>query len=407
MAKKTKKKGFKKIFSYPPYYLLLGVVVLLLLFGTVMILSASSIIAYNRTGDSFYYLKRHLVAVLIGLSVMIVFSRLDYRKLRKFSLLPLVVALLLLLMVLVPGVGKVAGGSSRWLPFGFLNLQPSELAKLAIVFWAADILARKRKEIFDLKELLVPLAPVVAAFCLLVIAQPDLGTAIVICVTVFAMMFLAGARTRHIVGIGAVGLASAVFFVFSEEYRRQRLLAFLDPTADPQGKGFHIIQSLLAFGSGGLRGVGLGLSRQKFFYLPAAHTDFILAIIGEELGLVGTLGLVLLFTCLVYLGIRISLKSHDQFGRMLGAGITCMILTQALINMAAVTGLIPITGIPLPLISYGSSSLVFTLSGVGILLNISAQTRRLTGVRGESSSLRRGNSRSHLSSDRSVERAQS
>lgn len=365
-----------------------------------MIFSASNIVAFETYGDSFYYLKRHLVAVIVGIIALFFLSRFDYHRLSKTktSLALLGFMFILLLLVLVPGVGKVAGGSSRWISLGVFNLQPSEFAKIAILLWAASVLSQKTKDVTQLGDLVVPLIPVTAGAALLVVLQPDLGTTISICFTVFVLIYLSGAKSRHIVGIGSVGLLITVGFILSEGYRRTRMLAFLDPRSDPLGKGFHLIQSLLAFGSGGIYGVGPGVSRQKFFYLPAAHTDFILAIIGEELGLLGTLSIVLLFLTIAYAGIKIAVNAEDSFGRLLSAGITTLIVIQALINMGAVTGLLPITGIPLPLTSYGSSSLVFTLCGVGVLLNIASQGRRKAErATNESNNLRRGNSRPRIS----------
>lgn len=385
------------------YYLLLFVTITLVLFGVVMVFSSSSAMAYSATGDSYYYLKRQLAYVALGAVGLFVLSRIDYHKLRGWTYPLLAAAFVGLVAVEIPGLGHTAGGASRWLALGPLRIQPSEIAKLAVLLAATDILTRKRKKIEDLSELASPLLPLVGVFCLLIVFQPDLGTAFTISLATLILAYAAGARIYHLAGIcGGLGAAVAIF-ILSEPYRRIRFFAFLDPWRDPRGAGFHIIQSLLAFGSGGWHGIGLGLSRQKFFYLPAAHTDFIFAIIGEELGLIGTLLVIGLFVALAYAGMRIAFRAPDFYGRLLGAGFTAMILSQAVINMAAVTGLLPITGIPLPLVSSGGSSLIITLSAIGIMLNVSSQERAGRGVSigartSRSSTVRRRNGGPRLSS---------
>ncbi len=378
------------------YYWLLGLTIVMLLFGLIMIFSASSVQAYDKHGDIYYYIKRQIAWALIGLFGLRFFSNYDYRKLKKFSVFGILLSVSLLILVFVPGIGEMAGGASRWLTIGPFSFQPSEFAKLALILFAADVLAKKGRKIEDFRELILPIGLVLLAIILLVMKQPDMGTAAIIAFIVYVSMFIAGARFLHMFGLTAAGVLVGVFLIFSEDYRKARFFSFLNPWADPKATGFHIIQSLLAFGSGGLTGVGLGKSSQKFFYLPAAHTDFIFAIIGEELGLIGTLFLVLLFLCFLYVGLRIAFKSDDLFGRLLASSITCMIFVQALINMAAVTGLIPVTGVPLPFVSFGGSSLVFTMSGVGILLNISKQ-RGVRRSSNESSDKRGRYSRSYLS----------
>lgn len=384
------------------YYWLLIVTIVLLLFGSVMIFSASSVMAFSREGDSYYYLKKQLLWVLFSLPLMGLISKIDYRKLRKFAVAGIVVSFLLLILVLVPGIGRTAGGANRWIEIGFLRFQPSEFTKLAVILYAASVLARRKDEIGGPSaQLLIRLLAVVGIVSLFILLQPHLGNTFIIWLTVFVMMYLAGAKLTHIFGIGAAGGALCLIAAFCESYRRERLLAFLNPWADPRNTGFQIIQSLFAFGSGGIRGLGWGMSHQKFFYLPAAHTDFIFAIIGEELGLIGTLFTVSAFMLLAFLGIKISLKCEDSFGRLLGSGITFMILGQAIINMGAVTGVLPITGVPIPLISYGGSALVFVLGGIGVLLNIAsseqnAAKRGKARKRDASDHKRRGNSRTRI-----------
>jgi len=382
------------------YYWLLLMTIVLLLFGSVMIFSASSVMAFSSEGDSYFYLKRQLIWVIIGLCSMGLFSKFDYRKLRKLAGPAIILSVILLLLVLVPGVGKTAGGANRWIEIGEFGFQPSEFAKLAIILYVADLFVRKRDEMGDLSQLLVSLSPVLVVLGLIFI-EPHLGNTFLICATIFAMIYLAGANLLHVIGIGAMGGILSFVAIFCTQYRRQRFLAFLDPWADPKSTGFHIIQSLLAFGSGGIRGLGLGMSHQKFFYLPAAHTDFIFAIIGEELGLMGTLFTIFIFILLAYLGFKVSLKCKDPFGKLLGSGIIFMIIFQAIVNMGAVTGILPITGVPMPLISFGGSALVFTLAGIGVLLNIASREgkivkRRKPRDKDESDHKRRGDSGTHL-----------
>lgn len=380
------------------FYLMLGASFLLLVFGIVMIFSASSAAAFSKYGDSFYYFKHQILSAVMGFILLLVLANQDYHKLSRWSGFLIFSALILLMIVIIPGVGRMVGGARRWIELGFFTLQPSELGKLAMVIFTADLLTRRKEQIKELPKLLVPLFPVLILACILVMMQPDLGTAFTIFVVVFVLIFLAGARWSHFFGIAAGGIAVVTLLIFSEDYRRQRFLSFLNPWESPRGAGFHIIQSLIAFGSGGIRGMGLGMSRQKFFYLPAAHTDFIFAIIGEELGLIGSLFIVFIFAFITFIGIKIALRARDQFGTLLGAGIVTVIASQALVNMGAVTGIIPVTGIPLPLVSYGGSSLVFTLSGIGILLNIACQEkRRIVGIKDEDIDLRRRHRRPHLS----------
>lgn len=381
------------------FYFLLGATFLLLIFGIVMIFSASSVTAFSKYGDSFYYLKRQILWALIGLSFLVFFANQDYHQIRRWLRPFLLVTLISLAVVLIPGVGKVAGGARRWIDVGLVRFQPSEFAKLSIVVYAASLLARREEEIKEFKKLLFPLfVPLLLIIGVLVMLQPDLGTIFTIFLSVFVLLFLSGARISHLLGIGGTGILAVAILILSESYRRQRFLSFLNPWKNPQGSGFHIIQSLIAFGSGGISGMGLGMSRQKFFYLPAAYTDFIFAIIGEELGLIGSLSVVLMFLFITVIGVRTALRARDQFGKLLAAGIVTVIACQALINMGAVTGIIPITGIPLPLVSFGGSSLLFSLSGIGILLNVACQERpKASGAKSENPNLRGRYRRPYLS----------
>jgi cell division protein FtsW len=342
----------------------------LLLIGVAMVLSASSVSAFDRFGSSFLFFNRHVVYAAAGVAVGAVTARMRYGAWERLCGPALLGALVLLALVLHPAVGTRAGGSSRWLAVGPVTVQPSEFAKLAVVVFVGTVLARRWKRIHDLRSLALPLVPVVGITCALILLQPDLGTAVVIGGTVFAMLFVAGARLKHLVLGGGATLALGFGVIYAEGYRWARFVSFMDPSADPQGKGYHILQSLIGLGSGGLFGVGLGASRQKWLSLPNAHTDFIYSIIGEELGLVGALLVLTLFGMFVYSGIRISLRAPDMLGRLLAAGITAWIGLQAVVNLGGVTGLLPITGVPLPFVSFGGSSLVVSLAAVGVLVSV-------------------------------------
>jgi cell division protein FtsW len=362
-----------------PHLPLLLTCLTLVLIGVVMILSASSVQAYSRFGTSFSYFKRQMVGVGLGLAAMAVMARSDYRRLRPLARPLLGGCLLMLIAVILPGIGSTRGGSSRWLILGPVSIQPSEMAKLALIIFVAAVLESKGVRIRDPRELAVPVLPMTGLVALLVLAQPDLGTTIILGGAVLVMLFLAGAQMRHVGLLSALGLLSVVALAFTRSYRRERVFSFLNPWADPLNTGYQVIQGQIALGSGGFFGLGLGASRQKWSYVPNAHTDFIYAIIGEELGLAGTLTVLLLFIFFMYLGIRIARQAPDRFGMLLAGGITGVIAMQALINMGAISGLLPITGVPLPLISFGSSSLVLTMASVGILLSIAKRGKRTSG----------------------------
>ena len=329
---------------------------------------------------------------------MVVCSRIDYRALRALAPVLRVASVVLLLAVLV--MGRAANGASRWLSFGPLVFQPSELAKLALAIWAASYLARGKPP-RSLAELWRPIGLVTLVFCGLILVEPDLGTAIAIVVMLAAMLLVAGTPGRTLgAGLGIVGTLG-LFAVWLEPYRRARLFSFLNPWQDAQGAGFQTVQAMIGLGSGGIFGVGLGQSVQKVNYLPEAHTDMIFAIIGEELGLVGATGVIAAYCAFAYLGLKIALQCKDPFGKRLAAGLTALVCGQAAINLAAVMGLAPLTGIPLPFVSYGGSSLVVALACVGILLNIagnagagaksiSDRSRRNGGARPARARSRRG-----------------
>jgi cell division protein FtsW len=327
-------------------------------------------VANDRYGDSAFFFKRQMVWALLGMAALVITQRIHYARLRRLTPLLLFLAFAALVLVLVPGIGRVAGGARRWIalsgPFAF---QPAEGAKLAIVLYLAHFLAAVRRH-DTLRAALPPL--VITGLCAgLILVQPDMGTALLMGLLALSQLFIGGVRPTHLLGLTMASVPLLTVVVLGQDYRRQRILAFFNPWRDPQGAGFHIIQSLLALGSGGLLGLGLGNSRQKFFYLPEQHTDFIFAILGEEMGLIGAVAILALFALLAVRGFRIAREAPDRYGSLLASGITLMIVLQAIINVGVTTGVLPITGVPLPFISFGGSSLLFMLMGVGILLNIS------------------------------------
>ena len=348
----------------------------LVAFGLVMVYSATSAAAAIGNGDAGYYLKRQGIYAALGLVLMMVASRVDYRALRGLAPGILVVGLALCLAVLV--VAEPINGARRWLQLGPASFQPSEFAKLALAIWAAAYLARRQPP-RTLKELAKPLGVVAGLFCLLVLAEPDLGTTISMIVMLAALLLVAGVPVGTLARAGLIVGALGAVAIWSSDYRRDRFLSFLRPWDDPQGTGYQIGQAMIGFGSGGILGEGLAQGVQKIFYLPEAHTDMILAIVGEELGLVGTVAVITAYAAFAYIGLRIAIACRDPFGKRLAAGLTALVCGQAAINVAAVLGVAPLTGIPLPFVSYGGSNLVVQLASVGILLNIAANgasTRR-------------------------------
>ncbi|QGP92923.1 putative peptidoglycan glycosyltransferase FtsW [Neomoorella glycerini] len=343
--------------------------VLLLGIGIIMVFSASALTSSYNYGDAFYFLKRQLAWSAIGLSGLFFTMQCDYTHLRRLATPFLGLAIILLMLVLI--IGTASRGSARWLGVGSLSFQPSETIKLAMVIFLAASLAQNRQRLHSLAQGIGPYLALMALVCLLILAQPDLGTAVAVAGTTYLMLMVAGADKGHLALLAALGVAAVALAIVIAPYRMARFTAFLDPWADPQGKGYQTIQSLLAIGSGGLFGTGLGQGRQKLYYVPENHTDFIFAILSEELGFIGAALVVILFLILVWRGFHTAFKAPDAFGSFLAAGLTIMLALQALINMGVVTGLLPVTGITLPLLSYGGSSLIFSLLGVGILLNIS------------------------------------
>jgi cell division protein FtsW len=343
--------------------------------GLVMLYSSSSIIAQERFGDSMYFVKRQAVFALIGIVVLIISKNLPYVVYRRLVYVILGVTLLSLVIVLLPHVGHRVGGARRWLRFGPISIQPAEYAKLALIIYISYSAAKKKERLRELSVGYVPHLVVSAVFIGLVVMQPDLGTAITFAVLTFVLLFVAGVRLRYLL-VTAIAVAPLLVLAIAQKgYRWERFLAFLNPWRDPSGTSFQLLHSLLALGSGGLLGVGLGSGQQKLFYLPEPHTDFILAVIGEETGIIGVSIVLLLYALLIYKGVKIALRAPESFGTYLAFGLTLIVGLQAFINCAVVMGLLPTKGLPLPFISYGGSSLLTNLLAMGILMNISCYAR--------------------------------
>lgn len=351
---------------------LFTVTLLLIFVGLVMVFSASAVMAKERYGSGYFFLLRQLGWATGGIIVMVLAMKLDYRRYKHpaavFSLLGLTTLLLISVFFL-----DRAHHTHRWIHWGPLSFQPSEMAKPALILFLAFFLENRTKSMTDWRNTILPAVVPTLVFVVLIVFQPDLGTAVA-CATITAcVMFAAGLDLRYLGYALVASVLPLYFLIFHVAYRRDRILAFLDPYSDPQGRGFHIIQSLIAVSTGGITGVGLMEGKQKLFYLPEPHTDFIFAVTAEELGLVGSLVIVLLFAIFLWRGMRTALRTQDMFGRFLAAGITSMIVVQAFINISVVLGMMPTKGIPLPLVSYGGSSLFMTLACIGVLLNISKQ----------------------------------
>ncbi|WP_100330826.1 stage V sporulation protein E [Bacillus xiapuensis] len=358
-----------------PDYVLLILILLLLTAGLTMVYSASEVWAEYKFQDASFFAKRQLLFAVIGLGAMWLIMNIEYWTWRQYSKMGLAICFILLILVLIPGVGMVRNGSQSWIGAGAFSIQPSEFMKLAMIVFLAGYLSRHQKQMIYFKDGLLPaLALVFTAFALIML-QPDLGTGTVMVGTCLVMMFASGARIFHFAIMGLAGVAGFIALVLSAPYRIKRITSFLDPWSDPLGSGFQIIQSLYAIGPGGLFGLGIGESRQKYYYLPEPQTDFIFAILAEELGFIGGLFILLLFSLLLWRGIRIALGAPDLFGSFLACGIISMVAIQVMINIGVVTGLMPVTGITLPFLSYGGSSLTLMLAAIGILLNISRYSR--------------------------------
>lgn len=359
----------KKLEEYDLIIMMMAIA--LTCFGVVMVYSSSNIMAAKRFNDGFFFLKRQGLFAIIGFAIMLGVMHIDYRFWKRMAVPALLLCLVLLVMVLIPGIGGKAGGSSRWIKLPGFNLQPSEMAKLALIMYMAYSLDKKQDKVKSFAIGIVPHMIVLAVLIGCLAMQPDLGGALTLFAVAFTMLFAAGTRLSHIISVILLAMP-LLAYKLSRGYHRGRMEAWTNPWSDPEGKGFQIIQSWLALGTGGLFGQGLGEGKQKLFYLPEAHTDFILSVIGEELGFVGVVVIIGMFFLLVQRAMRIAVAAPDTFGRFLALGIAVLFGIEASVNMGVVTGLLPTKGLALPFISYGGSSLLISLFAVGILLNISS-----------------------------------
>ena len=357
---------------------LLLTVVMLVGFGLVMVYSASSGLAQLRFDNGNFFFKRWAIRALISLGAMVVLIHIDYRVWRKYARVMLALGFALLMVVLVLkvlGIGKVRG-AYRWIPLPGGQFQPADMMRMALILYLADSLTRRQEVIAKFKSGYAPHAVVIGATMAMIVMQPDLGTALAIGMTCALMLYLGGVRTRHLMATGAALLPFLYVIVFVLGYRRERVMTFIAPGDDVQNTGYHLAQSLLALGSGGVWGTGLGQGQQKYFFLPEPHTDFVYSIVGEELGFLGTMLVLILFLIFGRLGFRIARKAPDTFGFLLASGIVITILIYAMMNMGVATGLLPVTGLPLPFISYGGSALMFTLAATGVLIGIGRASSR-------------------------------
>ena len=363
-------------YSHAPDYVLLGTIGILLVFGLLMLSSASTVISFQSTGDSYFFVKHQLLyGVLPGILFFLIAIRLPYAIWKKFAFWMLIISIGLLVIVLLPGVGKTVGGATRWIDIGLFSFQPSEIVKITFLIYLATWLAKKGSHgISDIEYGTIPFLSIIGIVTILFLKQPDLGTLLVILAISFLIYFIAGAPWRHIISIVGVGILLLLILVMSSPYRAERLKTFMGG-GDELGPGYHIQQAKIAIGAGGFFGLGLGRSQQKFRYLPEVQGDSIFAIIAEELGFIFAVAVIMAFVLLMIRGFKIARGSPDEFGKLLAAGITIWFVIQAMINLGAMVGLLPLTGITLPFISYGGSSLAISLFAVGLLLNISRYTK--------------------------------
>lgn len=360
-----------------PDYLMLGLVLGLVVIGLLVVYSSSFALGLLAFNDANYFVIRQAVWAVLGIVALLAFMRFDYRKLRAISPLLMLAAIVMLMAVLVPGIGVERGGAQRWISLGPLPpAQPSEFAKLALIIYVAAWLSGKDTVVGSFALGFVPFVFMVGIVAGLILLEPDTGTAAVLVLTTVTLFFIAGASLSHLAALVGVGGVAASLLILTSGYRLDRVLAFVGAEDDPSGIGFHTLQLLIGLGSGGIDGLGLGASRQKFFYIPGSHTDGVFAVVGEELGFIGAMGVLILFAVLIYRGFRTVLNAQDDFGSLLATGIICWIAFQALINVGGITRAIPMTGIPMPFLSYGGSALASLLAAIGILLSIS---RRATG----------------------------
>ena len=346
-------------------------VVILAVFGMIMIYSASSVWAEYKFHDSFYYMKRQAIFLVIGIFLMIASSKIDYNLYYEKANLILGICFVLLILVLIPGIGSVRNGSRSWFGIASFGIQPSEAAKLGLIIFTSKYLSNSSKFIKSYKKGVFPILGVLFAFFGLIMLQPDLGTGMIIVISIISLLFIAGVNMKFFIAGGILGVIGVIILILIAPYRMDRITSFINPWKDPLGTGFQIIQSLYAIGPGGLLGTGFLKSIQKQFYLPEPQTDFIFSIIAEEFGILGALFVVSIFSFIIYRGIRTSLKCRDSFSKYLCFGMTFQLAFQAMMNLMVVIGMIPVTGVTLPFLSYGGSSLLITMFGIGIILNIS------------------------------------
>jgi cell division protein FtsW len=355
------------------YYLLMALVAVLCTFGLMMVLSSSSVDALRDYGSSWVFFKRQVLWLAVSVVVLVSVLRLDYRIWRKWGVLISLVSIALLVFVLVPGVGVSVSGARRWLGRGSFTMQPSEIAKFGILIFSADLLTRREKLLDDWRQTIVPVSAVFVVLAALIMLQPDMGTTMVVAFITAVLLFVGGVPVKYMARIAGVIAGLGVVAAIAEPYRRARLTSFLHPFNDASGSGYQVAQSLIGIGTGGITGVGLGASRSKWGFLPNAHTDFIFAIIAEELGLIGAVVTVGFFIAFAVLGVRAATRAPDRFGMLLASGITAWVVFQAFLNIGAVIGILPVTGVPLPFLSQGGSSLVLLMAATGVLLNIARQ----------------------------------
>lgn len=355
---------------------ILVITVILICIGTVMIYSASSIYAQEKFDDGMFFLKRHLLFLFIGCILSFFALCIDYKRLKTICKPGLIFILLLLVLVLISDIGRSISGAQRWFRFGRFSFQPSEMASIVLILYVADFISRKQNRMEDFVHGYLPAMLVSGLICSLILLQPDLGTALAIFIVAGLMIYIGGVRLSYLVITLLALLPALLFMIFMVPYRRMRILTFLNPWNDPAGSGFQIIQSQIALGSGGFFGQGLGASRQKLFFLPAAHTDFIFSIIGEEIGFFGIAAVILLFILFLFCALKAIKNVPEPFGYYLGLGLILSLLLRAFINIAVVCGVLPTKGLPLPFISYGGSSLIFDMLSIALILNISRSSEQ-------------------------------
>ena len=380
-ARSTNATGSRATTRSSTAILLVAVVAVLNVIGAVMVLSASSVSSLTDYGSPWFFFLRQMLWTVVGLAAFVFAIRFDYHNWQRLVRPLLILSVILLCLVLLPCVGIYVSGARRWMGYGIFRIQPSEIAKLALLVYTADIVSRRGKELYDWRRVMRPVVLMLGLFALLVMKEPDLGTTLVMAFLVIAVLVAGGVRAKHLFVVGGAGIVAISALAWLEPYRRERMLTFLHPFADSSNSGYQIAQSLIAIGSGGLTGVGLGASRAKWNFLPNAHTDFIFAIIGEELGLIGAFVVMGLFIVFGILGTRAALRAPDRFGTLLAAGTTMWVVAQAVINIGAVVGVLPVTGIPLPFVSFGGSALVTTMLASGILVNVAGRGRTPSATR--------------------------